>query len=68
MRARALNCGLGLLQTWFGLVCGLGVWTAGLAQKPGPRGPKIYSLDIPVDREAPPDDPGLSGLVPGYYT
>jgi hypothetical protein len=25
------------LRAWPGLVGGLGVWTAGLAQKPGPR-------------------------------
>jgi hypothetical protein len=30
-RARALYCELGL-------VCGLGAWTVGLAQKPGPHG------------------------------
>jgi hypothetical protein len=38
VRGRALHCGLGLLRAWPGLVGGLGVWTADLAQKPGPRG------------------------------
>jgi hypothetical protein len=38
MRARALHCGLRLLWAWPGLVGGLGVWTAGLAQKPSQHG------------------------------
>jgi hypothetical protein len=29
---------LGLLRAWSGLLGGLEVWTAGLAQKPGPHG------------------------------
>jgi hypothetical protein len=33
--------GLGLLRAWPGLVCGLEVWTAGLTQKPGPRGLRL---------------------------
>jgi hypothetical protein len=37
-RARALHCGLGLLRAWPGLGGGLGVWPAGLAQKPGLHG------------------------------
>jgi hypothetical protein len=36
--ARALRCGLGLLLAWPSLGGRLGVWPAGLAQKPGPRG------------------------------
>jgi hypothetical protein len=35
VRARV---GLGLLRAWPGLVGGLGVWPAGLPQKPGPHG------------------------------
>jgi hypothetical protein len=35
--AWALHCGLGLLRAWLG--GGLGVWPAGLAQKPGGLGP-----------------------------
>jgi hypothetical protein len=36
--AWALHCGLGLLWAWPGLGGGLGVWPAGLAQKPDPCG------------------------------
>jgi hypothetical protein len=44
--ARALHCGLGLLWAWPGLGGGLGVWPAGLVQKPGLCGLRILGYVV----------------------
>jgi hypothetical protein len=48
-------CRLWLLRAWHGLVCGLGVWTAGLAQKQGLSG------------LGPGPGPGLTTHIHGWY-